>query len=426
MALLATANAHLDDIHRAKCTDETPVLFARMDCHGLGEDLNQAVRMLAVAISQRRQLVLLPPAPEERRDPKGCALPESVKLSAAEPWHWLAGQDLPISSILIPSSCQTYLRARSPAVMEAIAQSSVGNATHTAARMGAKAIVAAGRESQSLWRSHIAVSRHVPRIFQRQGLLWWFQVLTSYLVRIQPPLAGMLQSHPAMKRFAVATQPVADEFRWLGWSVKCGRKYCDGIGPGWMPTAHFDVGAHIRLGDSCRQKNVPKHYLTHVRRCDMNLSAALSKIRASGVHNGTLFIASDSQAVIDEVASGGAHPFVASYLHINRTRFDTTLPTEKIDRRSMRLRSMVEALMDMLLLARSSLVVGKMMSNFPRVALQLRVQAPRSRASGAYVALDDRPWCSRTSCREGWLPEKDHATATKKELRRNPALTEDE
>ena len=51
---------------------------------------------------------------------------------------------------------------------------------------------------------------------------------------------------------------------------------------------------------------MPKHYLTHVRRCDVNLTTVLRKIRASGVHNGTLFIASDSKTIIDEVAAGGA------------------------------------------------------------------------------------------------------------------------
>lgn len=432
-ALVAAATAHLEDIHRAKCTDQTPILFARMDCHGLGEDLNQAVRMFAVAISQRRQLILLPPTPEDRRDPKGCALPESVQLSAKEPWHWLAGQDISLDSILVPSACQHYWQERSPAVMEAIARSGVGNATQTAAQLGANAIAAAGRESISLWRVNLAVSKHVPRIFQRQGLLWWFQVLSSYLVRVRAPLSDLLQSHPAMQPFtsspegATTSGGAADEFRWLGWAVRCGRKYCDNVGPGWRPNARFDVGAHIRLGDSCRQKNVPKYYLMHVRRCDVNLTTVLQKVRASGVYNGTLFIASDSQSIIDEVAAGGAWPFVTSFLKINRTRFETAKPTEQLAVRAMRLRSMVEALMDMLLLSRSSIIVGKMMSNFPRLALQLRVQLPRSKgAAGAYIALDDRPWCSRTSCREGYLQESIYAAARKKELKRNPPLEDEE
>ena len=424
-ALVAAATAHLDDVHRAKCTVETPLLFARMDCHGVGEDLNQAVRMFAVAVSQRRQLVLLPPAPEEVHSPRNCALPRTIEPSAMQPWHWLVGQQIPLGAILSPSSCQTDLLARMPKVMEALAQTPTGNLTQTALRMGARSLAAVSREAASLWRSHISVSRHVPRVFQRQGLLWWFQLLTTYLVRIRPPLSDMIASHPAMVPFHSASLKTEfdalEDLRWAGWSVKCGKRFCDGGGPGWRPNAKFDVGAHIRLGDSCRQKGLSTHYYTHVRRCDLNLSVVLSKIREAGVHTGTLFVASDSQQVIDEVARGGALPFRASYLMINRSRFDTARPTETITLAAARLSSLLEALMDMVLLARSSLIAGKMMSNFPRVAVQMRMQVPR-RQAGAYVSLDDRPWCSRTSCREGWLTPSEYEAASRRELQRNPII----
>ena len=78
--------------------------------------------------------------------------------------------------------------------------------------------------------------------------------------------------------------------------------------------------------------------------------------------------------------------------------------------------------MDVLLLSRASLVVGKMMSNFPRLALQMRVQMPRRHEYGAYLSLDDRPWCSRSSCREPFLDAEKHQLATRKELYRNPPV----
>ena len=362
---------------------------------------------------------------------KGLYTSESVQLSAKEPWHWLAGQDISLDSILVPSACQHYWQERSPAVMEAIARNGVGNATQTAAQLGANAIAAAGRESISLWRVNLAVSKHVPKNIPAPGIAVVVSGAVIYLVRVRAPLSDLLQSHPAMQPFtsspegATTSGGAADEFRWLGWAVRCGRKYCDNVGPGWRPNARFDVGAHIRLGDSCRQKNVP-YYLMHVRRCDVNLTTVLQKVRASGVYNGTLFIASDSQSIIDEVAAGGAWPFVTSFLKINRTRFETAKPTEQLAVRAMRLRSMVEALMDMLLLSRSSIIVGKMMSNFP-LGASARVRLPRSKgAAGAYIALDDRPWCSRTSCREGYLQESIYAAARKKELKRNPPLEDEE
>ena len=54
--------------------------------------------------------------------------------------------------------------------------------------------------------------------------------------------------------------------------------------------------------------------------------------------------------------------------------------------------------MDVMLLSRSSVLVGSMMSNFPRMALQMRLQAPIA-GEHRYLALDGRTWCTRTSCR---------------------------
>jgi len=427
-ALVAAATAHIDSVHRAECTPTTPLMFARMDCHGVGEDINQVVRMLAVALSQRRQLVLLPPTPHTAR--VECKVPDSLPLSAVQPWHWLSGQSLPLESVFVLSACQTELLRRQPMVMERLAQSSAGNLTLTAVSLGAASLAAVGRESSSLWRSHLAVSRHVPRLFQRQGLLWWFQVLTTYLVRIRGPLARMLQAHPAMQPFVNlpgTTAPVAmaggdgHDVRWLGWAVKCGARFCDGLGPGWAPSARFDAGLHLRVGDSCRSG--PLRYSQQVRRCDVNLSLAIQRFAEAGVHNGTLFVASDAQDVIDQVEAGAARPFNASYLRINRSRFDTSAGTEKLVLAASRLSSLIEALMDVLLLARSTLLAGKMMSNFPRVALQLRVQMPARRHNArAYVALDDRPWCTRTSCREGFASTREQQAAMRRELARNAMI----
>ena len=244
--------------------------------------------------------------------------------------------------------------------------------------------------------------------------------------------SATLKANSPTSASIVASSDAAADMRWWGWATKCGSVFCDGIGPGWMPAVRFDAGVHVRLGDACRSG--PTHYSLHVRRCDMNLSVALRRLQDAGVRNGTLFVASDSQRVIDEIESGGAQPFNTSYLRISRTRFETAAGTERLQLMSTRLNSMVEALMDMLLLSRSSVLVGKMMSNFPRVALQLRVQMPRSMprrrganqntrsSQAAYVALDDRPWCTRTSCREPFLSPREQQLATRRELARNPAI----
>jgi len=436
--LVAVATAFLGDSHRSTCGERTRLLFARMDCHGVGEDLNQVVRAFAIAVSQQRQLVLMPPSHEFAREI--CNLPPAIAPSAQQPWHWLVGlDDLKLDTIIVQSACQTTLEQQRPELLEALARSSEGNVSAVAASLGAVDIAANSRDiqlaSSKTWRAHVSLSRHVPRIFQRQGLLWWFQVLTTYLIRIRGPhWVKALEAHPAMRPYlergltggaepvqAASLRQRLSAFRWNGWSVKCGRAGCDGIGQGWLPPVRFDVGIHVRIGDSCRM--VRKRY-QKLRGCGRNLSAALSIVRGRGVHGGTLFVASDSQAIIDEVDRGVARPFAASYLLINRSRFETTTPTEKIELLARRRASLLEALLDLLLLSRSTLLVGKMMSNFPRLAMQLHVQMPAARGSNSssYIALDGLPWCTRSSCRT--TPQSRGAVqrARQQELARNPPL----
>ena len=51
---------------RSPGTNETKLLFARMDFHGIGNDINMAVRALSTAIIQERQIIFLPPSKEDR------------------------------------------------------------------------------------------------------------------------------------------------------------------------------------------------------------------------------------------------------------------------------------------------------------------------------------------------------------------------
>ena len=62
----------------------TPMLFYRMDFHGIGNDLTRVNAAFAAAVRKRRQLVLLPPL---RRF--SALLPSLRHLSWQQPWHWL-------------------------------------------------------------------------------------------------------------------------------------------------------------------------------------------------------------------------------------------------------------------------------------------------------------------------------------------------
>jgi len=130
-AMVNVATAHIHDIHQSTCMPQTPRLFARMDCHGTAEDINTAVRAFAVAVSQQRQLVLLPPYPATA---KLCELPDHMVLSATEPWHWLAGQKLPLSDVFVKSACQLHMESHQIDVLNALATAEVGELGRTLAQ----------------------------------------------------------------------------------------------------------------------------------------------------------------------------------------------------------------------------------------------------------------------------------------------------
>ena len=111
-SLVDAAGAYLDRLHLAPCTDETPILFYRMDFHGIGNDLTRATAALAAAVIKRRQLVLLPPL--RRLHAK---VPSLRHTNWQRPWHWLVRGPtdlrLACSHSLLIAACAT-LHVRRP------------------------------------------------------------------------------------------------------------------------------------------------------------------------------------------------------------------------------------------------------------------------------------------------------------------------
>ena len=436
------AASYIESLHRARCTENTPLLFVRLDCHGVGGDLLSAVRGFAAAVDERRQMVLLPPTPSRRRSEK---LPAWLNLTAREPWHWLVGHGFSLDTVFVKSACQKRLEKRAPEVLEAIAQSE--ELAHlTARRLGYERLANASKDfgqhagaiGSSSWRKGVRL-RIVPSQFRRQGILWWYQVLTSYVVRIRGALRDKLEQHPAMAELtreyhtASASAVASTAARPMGFAV-CGsrgaawpscacpnqealeghrrprgatatqRRFCDGIGPGWFPEVRFDASIHIRAGDACGAHQGASYRKSRACGVIDNISAALDLLRASGLRHGRLFVATDSDRVVRHLAEGPALAFQVTMLKFSRAHYSSTTPTEVRTGKEARLQVLLEALLDSLLLSRAETIVGPMMSNFARVALQLRVQPPM--AKPRYVALDGRPWCSRTSCKRVYVPNQ--------------------
>ena len=433
-SLVDAAEAHIHARHRAPCSPKTKLLFARMDFHGVGNDLNNAVRAFAIALQQERQVVFLPPSQiEQTKNP----WLQHVGVSWRSPWHWLHSAGMPFDSMIVPSSCQIQLSSSAHNhILRAVAEANDTDASITLERNGHTALAKISRSWHPIWRVGLTAAV-MPIPFQTQGLLWWFQVLASYLLRARGPLRAALEGHEAMTAFratpagretssakatkremgvgsrldvATAVPPGADTAAHFG-RFWCGKRWCDDIGAGWHPHVWFDVGLHIRMGDVCG-KNAPKRGQVK-RKCSQRpLEDALELMVAHGLR-GSVFFASDSAETLAQAAIvGPAYGFNITSLKFERGNDDhdgvscaTSVGAVGVTGLELCKRSLardrallVEALLDAFMLSRSNVLVGSMMSNFPRLALQLRVQAPvgyRKR----YLALDGREWCTRTSCR---------------------------
>ena len=424
-ALANAVEAHLHARHRAPCAPKTKLLFARMDFRGVGNDLNSAIRAFACALAQDRQVVFLPPSRESMD--KYPWLKE-LGVSWQSPWHWLHRAGLHFDSLLVASSCQLeLLTPERRHVLMALAEANDTDAETTLTRLGETALAKVSRLWRPIWRVGLGPTV-IPSAFRSQGLLWWFQALGSYLIRARGSLRQSLNSHEAMKPFrtppaAIAEDdvrsPLVAEHFGQTTCTRSGQRSgapCDGIGVGWHPRVWFDLALHIRMGDVCG-KNAPKRG-QHKRKCSPQpLQDALRLMHSHGLR-GNLFFASDSAETVDEAMRvGPSFGFNVTSLAFDRSAPDqdgtgcarsaaknstsaVALETglELCKRSQSREQALlVEALLDVFMLSRSSVLVGAMMSNFPRLALQTRLQA--STDDKRYLALDGRDWCTRTSCR---------------------------
>ena len=390
-SLVRRAHAWVHARHARQCNESTPKYFAHFHSAGIGNDVNQAVRSLAIALYRGRQLILLPPHGGHR-----ARLRPSVNkhLDADHPWHWL--QHDPLTALFRPSSCQEVLSSMERATFDALASSAYANLSAPAAlkRLGKSGLANSSlSQSPNSWRVGLDYT-YIPLQFRSMGMLWWFQVLTTYFVRIRRPLRQRLLAHTATKQLlgqlAVPMRNLKRETNSTACADLAGVPRC--YGSSLLAQVAFDVGLHIRLGDACRPEN--RKLNTRSRTCFENLTKAVQRItEARGEGGGTMFLATDSESIIRQANAGAAAPYRVYFLNLSRAHYDTTLPNEL--RATNRMQDLVDMLLDLVFLSHSAILGGTMQSNVPRLALQLRVQPPGSR----FVSLDGREWCTRSSCR---------------------------
>ena len=225
------------------------------------------------------------------------------------------------------------MSATRPDLMRLLANATEVDTGATLRRFGEYALHNTSMAYRTSWRVGMD-SNSIPLAFRRQGLLWWFQVLTNFWIRARGDLKERLMRHEALKtlrrklRFFPHSYPrgvpppaIAEP---IGRTL-CGgrrRRPCDKLGSGWLPEVWFDVGLHIRMGDACGA-NAPERG-QRSRRCSARpLQDAFALMNAHQLR-GHVFLATDSAEIARaSEAIGAEHGFKVSTLQIDRKQHDS-------------------------------------------------------------------------------------------------------
>lgn len=419
---LQQAYSHIDAVQRGRCQPgTTPLVIQRLTVLGIANDLNYVVRALAIAMRDKgSQLLLLPPAttPEGKAGKWSGDRTSLVKGRTQESaWHWLDGLDgATHRHVFWPSACQEMLEDTSKERLKAFDLLSRNGSTAAAAeRTGLGTKVFDTALSMRMLGRGMSIG-DVPEQFRRHGMLWWYQALSTYVVRVRGVLAKRLQRHPALTALVERMRPAHGQegtgarlqWEWLRASRHALRRATGGAAsdPGWLPSVAFDAGLHIRMGDACGPKARP--HQAAVRKCVSSLRAGLEPLLAHGVlsRGGRLFLATDSPQIVEEAQAAAAGlSFEVHHLSINRSKYDTEAWIELASAASRSTTSILEeTLLDVLLLSRSRFIAGSMYGNVPRLALQLRPTTPGDARRLAYITTDGRDWCTKPTCMSNNTP----------------------
>ena len=418
---LSRAYSDVDGVQRKDCQlGVTPLVVQRLTVLGVANDINYVVRGLAIAMRDkvRGQLLLLPPihTPEGRNAKwSGDRTSLVTGRSIDRAWHWLDG--LPGAShrsVFWPSACQELLedteRERLLAFDMLARNSSISVA---AARVGLGSSVIDAAMSTRMLARGMPLS-DIPVSYRDHGVLWWWQVLTTYTVRVRGLLAQRVRSHPALLALVDSCASRRDsattrtQSRWLHLGrqalSRATRRTSSDLG--WAPSLAFDAGLHVRMGDACGPR--ARRHQMEVRKCVPTLREGLAPLLAQDVvpRGGRLFLATDSPQIVEEArAMAASLPFEVHFLAFNRSKYDTEAWIELASAAARsQIQILEETVLDLLLLSRARYIAGSMYGNVPRLALQLRPTAPGDRRRLAYITTDGRDWCSKPTCMSNNTP----------------------
>ncbi|GBG23897.1 Hypothetical Protein FCC1311_001162 [Hondaea fermentalgiana] len=267
----------------------------------------------------------------------------------------------------------------------------------------AESIDAASCDDVSCDRKKARNAVRIPPPFAHLPLMWWWRQLARSVVQPSPRVLAGMHSILRTAGFPFAN-PVKDPIN-------------------FAPTLEdspfgtlFDfkdaprplIAVHMRRGDSCTGGRPV---------CLSDAQSVHDLLVEKGLSNGTLLVASDSSALLDELddlvesnsydSTGTRFQGQIASIHLNRTFYESFATKSSLRAKAYEdnketkalVRSSglaLEALLDLALLAEGEIHVGSFFSNFIRGAMNLSGRNARSR----YVSFDAQ-WCPFDICSLG-------------------------
>ena len=361
----------LEARHRAPCTFDTPIWFAPFSPNGIGNKLMGMVMAFHMALSEKRTLVVTDWPPS------------TLKTNYA------------LNDIMHPSSCQALFDADTsrPTVRKCTVEACpLNTASHF--RHG---------YTQMHWAHQSNAFLDVPRRWAERGLSWleWWRALTQYLfqpsMKLLDGLAATLQRTTLLRSPPTPGATAAPDDRLLLQAPPAARgqtevrrgfalRFAEGVAR-WGEVRRPLIGLHVRMGDGCGDdKRGGCKYVA-------SFSMAVRRLREAGLHTGTLFLATDREAVAKEAVAAGAAGFDVLALAQDRTAVERShlLGIRRHEGDEL----LHLQLLDLGLLSQADLLAGVFASTFVKSALQLG-------HARAYITLDTFPWCPLLRCYWGW------------------------
>lgn len=394
-AMEDAAIAHMHTIYAQECSVDTPIMVFPVRRAGLSLEINAVLRAVHAAIVQRRALVITRHPPVMRRG-KRAMVPKPMLFSLGTRYE--AFEDL-----VRASKCQEMIGREHDHIVNAWLEGGEEDALHS---VFSNLTVL----KRSISAATIA-KNPIPKEFDRLGLVRWMRLLARYFVRPSDALKRSALARAGIKDVQLRKSRARALFipRSLAHPPPL-QSIADKIAPtlfGSEARRNW-IGVHARVGDSC-EAMCRYEALFRPRHCVRSIGPYLDLLRARGIvspgRRTRVYVATDSSQVVASISKANgdqryAQDFeIATVTSIEREKYGHDGEGSPIARKQIERRDdldpgelLEDLIVELAALSASSVVVGSLYSNVPRLALVL---GPPTLS--AYISLDTI-WCFNVGC----------------------------